>query len=62
MTIMENVREYNEEFEVKLSPENGRLCIIAINEAGFKSTRVDLLDLLDWLHSNLPELLIVKSL
>lgn len=55
--IMEGVREYMEGMPVKIrTNENGRLVISADNEAGHNRTDVDLLDLLDWVRCNLPEL------
>jgi hypothetical protein len=51
--VMEGVREYCEEMDVKLGKgDNGRLVIVALNEAGYNSTEVDLLDLLEWLKVN----------
>lgn len=35
----------------------GRIVIVAINEGGFNSTEVDLLQLLSWVKHNRPELL-----
>ena len=55
--IMTGVQEYREEMDVCLSQEHGRPVIIATNEAGFNSTSVDLLQLLEWLRANKPELL-----
>lgn len=71
-TIMEGVREYSEEMEVRLEategmykygvPDeeregHGRLVIRAWNEGGYNSTQVDLLELLQWLRENRPDLL-----
>lgn len=51
--VMEGVREYCEEMDVKLrTSDNGRLVIVALNEGGHNSTEVDLLDLLEWLKTN----------
>ena len=46
---MEGVKEYNEEMAVYLVSENGVLMVEASNEAGFNSTRVDLVQLIKWL-------------
>lgn len=49
--ILDGVREYSEGFEVELSrADNGRLCIVAVNEGGHNCTQVDLLDLLECLR------------
>lgn len=40
-----------------LPEEPGREVIVAYNEGGFNCTEVDLLDLIDWLKANRPELL-----
>ena len=46
---MEGVKEYNEEMAVYLVAEGGVLMVEASNEAGFNSTRVDLVQLIKWL-------------
>lgn len=69
-TEMPGVREYCEAMSVRLAvttgyysapnaprPGAGRLCVVAYNEAGHNSTQVDLLDLIDWVKLNRPELL-----
>ena len=56
-TPMAGVREYSEQMEVELKRENERLVVTAFNEGGFKTTNVDLLDLLDWLSANRPDIL-----
>lgn len=48
--VMEGVREYCEEMEVRLLKRNGRYVIEARNEGGYNSTEVDLLDLIQWLQ------------
>lgn len=48
--VMEGVREYCEEMEVRLLKRNGRYVIKARNEGGHNSTEVDLLDLIQWLQ------------
>jgi hypothetical protein len=44
---MNGVTEYNEGMEVSLSETDGKLVIKALNEAGYNSTEVDLLQLLE---------------
>jgi hypothetical protein len=47
------VREYCEGMDVQLDKtKEGRLIIVAYNEAGFNSTEIDLLDLTDWILKN----------
>jgi len=55
--ILEGVREYCEKEPVEIDTENGREVIVAANEGGHNSTRVDLLDLINWLKKHRPELL-----
>jgi hypothetical protein len=55
--IMEGVKEYAEEMDVRLGARNGRLTIDARNEGGHNGTDVDLVQLLLWVQKNLPELL-----
>lgn len=50
---MEGVREYNEELPVELWRVNGRLVVRALNEGGNNGTEVDLLDLVEWLRTEL---------
>lgn len=53
-----NIREYNAKRKVAITKhENGRWVIVAYNEGGYNSTRVDLQDVIDWVKDNLPELL-----
>lgn len=56
---MKGVREYCEENKVTLTETKGakRLVIQAINQGGYDSTEVDLLDLISWLKENRPDLL-----
>ena len=69
---MTGVREYCEQYPVALvlvsphaeRPEYGplptegpRWCVQAMNEGGHNSTSIDLLDLIQWLRANRPELL-----
>jgi len=55
--IMEGVKEYDEEMDVRLSTRNGRLTIDARNEGGHNGTDVDLVQVLEWVHKNMPELI-----
>lgn len=55
--IMEGVKEYAEEMDVRLGTRNGRLTIDARNEGGYNGTCVDLVQVLLWVQKNLPELL-----
>ena len=58
LVVMEGVTEYIEEEEVSLiTDEAGHLVILAINECGNNHTQVDLLQLIQWLKTNRPELL-----
>lgn len=52
--VMQGVREYAEEFDVKLAPNGpgGCLVIEATNEGGCNGTQVDLLDLLAWVRQH----------
>jgi len=55
---MEGVREYAEEMDVQLvQQDDGRWVIKAKNEAGHNCTLVDVLDLVNWLYMNKPDLL-----
>lgn len=53
------MREYTEGYEVCLVEQvpGGRLVVKATNEGRYDSTAVDLVDLLNWLAGNRPELL-----
>ena len=55
--IMEGVKEYAEGMDVRLGAINGRLTIDAKNEGGHNGTDVDLVQVLEWVHKNLPQLL-----
>lgn len=61
--IMTGVREHGEGYDVELRDQftstrgEPRLCVLARNEGGYNSTAVDLLDLIQWLRENKPELL-----
>jgi hypothetical protein len=51
---LKGVREYQEEDEVELAHENrtNRLVIVAYNEGRCNCTKVDLLDLLEWVENH----------
>ena len=61
--IMDGVTEYEEGMEVKLMYQKDRhtkkerYMVLAMNEAGHCCTRVDLIQLLDWVKINKPELI-----
>lgn len=58
VVVLDGVREYGEEDTVELRVDGrGRLCVVAINEGGYNSTWVDLLDLIAWLRAHRPDLL-----
>ena len=54
---MVGVTEYDEGLDVKLTYVNDRPVIWAANEAGYCSTLVDLIELLEWVKVNTPELM-----
>lgn len=54
-TLSRDDAEYADKHKVKT--EAGREVIVAYNEGGCDLTQVDLLDLIDWLKKNRPELL-----
>lgn len=47
-----DIREYGEELDVSIIKEKGRWVILAFNQAGYDSTSVDLLDVLEWVKNN----------
>ena len=55
--IMVGVTEYGEGMDVKLGYDQGRPVIVASNEAGYSGTFVDLIQVLDWVRVNKPELI-----
>jgi hypothetical protein len=55
--IMVGVTEYEEGLDVKLTYVKDRPVIWAANEAGYCSTLVDLIELLEWVKVNMPELM-----
>lgn len=55
--VMFGVTEYEEGLEVELTYENDRPVILAVNEGGYCATRVDLIQLLEWVRDNMPELM-----
>ena len=54
---MVGVTEYDEGLDVKLTYVKDRPVIWAANEAGYCSTLVDLIELLEWVKVNMPELM-----
>ena len=54
--IMQGVREYAEEYPVRLGLRDGHHIVEATRESGYVGTAVDLQDLLAWVKSNLPHL------
>ena len=54
---MTGVTEYNEGLDVELIYVKDRPVIWAANEAGYCSTLVDLIELLEWVKINMPELM-----
>jgi YD repeat-containing protein len=59
--VMVGVKEYDEGMDVKLYFVGCRPTILALNEAGHNSTRVDLIQLLEWVQINMPELMDVPK-
>jgi hypothetical protein len=55
--VMVGVTEYGEGMDVKLGYDKGRPVIVASNEAGYCGTFVDLIQVLEWVNKNMPELL-----
>ena len=55
-TVMTGVTEYGEDMDVRLGYDKGRPVIVASNEAGYCGTFVDLIQLLEWVNENMPEL------
>jgi TATA-binding protein-associated factor Taf7 len=53
-----DIREYGDGLIVKIGLDNDRPVIVAYNEAGYNSTYVDLIDVLDWVREHRPELLV----
>ena len=54
---MVGVTEYDEGLDVKLTYVKDRPVIWATTEAGYCSTLVDLIELLEWVKVNMPELM-----
>ena len=52
---MVGVTEYGEGMDVKLGYDQGRPVIVASSEAGYSSTFVDLIQVLEWVNKNMPE-------
>lgn len=57
MAQMDGVTEYSEDLPVKLEQHNQRWVISALNEGGCNGTMVDVLQLVEWLRKNRPDLL-----
>lgn len=55
--MMPKIREYIESYPVRIIEVEDRLAIEAWNEGGNSNTQVDLLDVLEWVRENHPELL-----
>jgi hypothetical protein len=59
--IATDVTEYAEGYDVKVEERETRgmkrLVISATNEGGFNGTDVDLVQLIDWIKINMPELI-----
>ena len=55
--VMVGVTEYGEDMSVKLGYEKDRPVIVASNEGGYCGTFVDLIQVLEWVRNNMPELL-----
>ena len=69
-TLMDGVTEYAEGYGVRLVETTGtyvgigqrhegagRLIVRALNEAGYNCTEIDLLQLLEWVKANRPDLM-----
>jgi len=52
-----NIREYAEEISVGIIHHKERLVIQAINQGGHDCTYVDLVDVINFVKRNMPELL-----
>jgi hypothetical protein len=59
--VLLGVREYAEDLMVECGSVNGRLVITAYNENGHNCTQVDILDLIEYLRDEAPELLEVPN-
>jgi len=56
--IETDIREHSEKLPVNINLTNkNRLVVAALNEGGCNGTDVDLLDILSWVKSNMPELI-----
>lgn len=51
------IKEYVEGLPVEILELNDRLIIQALNEGGNNGTRVDLIDVVNWVVCNRPELI-----
>lgn len=53
---MVGVTEYGDGLDVKIGYDKGRPVIVAFNEGGYCCTFVDLIQVLEWVRNNMPEL------
>lgn len=51
------IKEYVEGFPVEILELNDRLIIQALNEGGNNGTKVDLIDIVNWVVCNRPDLI-----
>lgn len=58
MELTTDITEYGEGYPVKIHKEedNDRIVVTAFNEGTYNSTSIDLLELLKYVKSNLPEI------
>ena len=62
--IMASVREYGDGMPVELGLIQGqqiRPIVVAKNQNGHDCTAIDLLDIIEWVKDNMPELLAEKN-
>lgn len=52
-----NIREYVEEYPVIVVKEQGRICLEAWNEGHNNCVRIDIVDVINWIKTNMPELI-----
>jgi hypothetical protein len=57
-----NIREYVEREPVEIKEKGGRLIIEALNEGGHNGTEVDLMDVIEWVEVNRPDLITTRKL
>ena len=63
LKVDNNIREYAEEYPVQIEfdKKRQRYVIIALNEGGYNSTSVDLVDLLEYVKEKMPGLKNLKG-